>query len=509
MIVNNDDRHSQYPRKDNRRNKPGFSKIEDNKDKVQYNKEKPRHNKPTGKISSLFGNNPEVPNIGQRLVKPVNEVVFSKTAFSDLGLHAYTVSNLEQNMNITNMTTVQQKAIPVILSGRNVLIRSQTGSGKTLAYALPIVERLQKIRPKLMRNSGLKALIVVPTRELALQTYECFLKLVKPFSWIVSGYLVGGEKRKAEKARLRRGCTILVATPGRLLDHIKHTEALKLCDVKCFVLDEADRMLDMGYEKDIAGIVDALKESNLGDQTGSSYDPLQLIRGIGKKVIDEKEGQPEVDGKKAAEEEEEKEDDNKPEYHSGTDSDSEEQQFPIRMKKTKKDSRETVKEKVAEVSVDQVKRTDVERTEMGDPESTEDSSKQTILLSATLTAAVEKLAGITMTNPVLVDAAQENLTKVGGNLSDMNEDLVVPQGVVQSYIVTPPKLRMVTLSGYIAGKCQVSLKMSAERFWDVVVKSKFIPLQYFERKVIKKINLTITKLIFFFLRISLLNLVLG
>lgn len=73
------------------------------------------------------------------------------------------------------------------------------------------------------------------------------------FTWIVPGYLVGGEKRKAEKARLRRGCTILVATPGRLLDHIKHTEALKLSNVKCFVLDEADRMLDMGYEKDISG----------------------------------------------------------------------------------------------------------------------------------------------------------------------------------------------------------------------------------------------------------------
>lgn len=64
---------------------------------------------------------------------------------------------------------------------------------------------------------------------------------------------MGGEKRKAEKARLRKGCTVLVATPGRLLDHIKHTVALKLDQVSCLVLDEADRMLDMGYEKDISG----------------------------------------------------------------------------------------------------------------------------------------------------------------------------------------------------------------------------------------------------------------
>lgn len=82
--------------------------------------------------------------------------------------------------------------------------------------------------------------------------------------------------------------------------------------------------------------------------------------------------------------------------------------------------------------------------------------RQTILLSATLTHAVEKLAGLTMHNPVFVDAAKENIENAGGNvLADLNEDLVVPQSVTQSYIVTPPKLRLVTLSAYIAGKCRV------------------------------------------------------
>lgn len=137
------------------------------------------HSHQSGKMSSLFGNNPEIPNIGQRFVKPVNEKVFSVEKFSELGIHAFSVSNLEQNMKITTMTTVQKKAIPVILSGSDVLIRSQTGSGKTLSYALPIIETLQCIRPKLPRNSGIKALVIVPTRELALQTYECFLKLIK------------------------------------------------------------------------------------------------------------------------------------------------------------------------------------------------------------------------------------------------------------------------------------------------------------------------------------------
>ena len=135
--------------------------------------------KPPGKISSLFGHNPEIPHIGQRLIKPINEPVFAVTSFTDFNIHPFMISNLEQNMQITKMTIVQQKAIPQILSGKDVLIRSQTGSGKTLAYALPIVEFLHRIRPKLNRNSGLKALIIVPTRELALQTYECFLKLNK------------------------------------------------------------------------------------------------------------------------------------------------------------------------------------------------------------------------------------------------------------------------------------------------------------------------------------------
>jgi ATP-dependent RNA helicase DDX31/DBP7 len=82
-------------------------------------------------------------------------------------------------MHITKMTTVQQKAIPQIFNARDVLIRSQTGSGKTLAYALPLVELLHKIRPKLNRNDGLSALVILPTRELVLQTYEYFIKLVK------------------------------------------------------------------------------------------------------------------------------------------------------------------------------------------------------------------------------------------------------------------------------------------------------------------------------------------
>ncbi|KAK0180008.1 hypothetical protein PV327_005695 [Microctonus hyperodae] len=450
--------------------RPIKSKIKDRKidnkfDNTKNNSSDKPYNKFSGKVSSLFGNNPDVPTIGQRLVKPVNEAVFSeKITFNDLDIHPFMVSNLMQNMSINKPTVVQQKAIPQILSGKDILIRSQTGSGKTLAYALPIVESLHKIRPKLTRNSGLRALVVVPTRELALQTYECFLKLVKSFTWIVPGYLVGGEKRKAEKARLRRGCSILVATPGRLLDHIKHTEVLKINDVKCFVLDEADRMLDMGYEKDISGIVDALKGS-ISQEDNSGYDAMKIFRENTKKSHDDEimnSDNTKIEEKKEIVDEIQSDNENndsntednikiQQEYHSGTDSDNDEdQEFPIKLKELKK--------KNAFKNI--MKKTDDEIEKPCNDDDDKDSydntmsKRQTILLSATLTNAVEKLAGLTMSNPVFVDAAEENLINNHGNLNEVNEDLIVPESVIQSYVVIPPKLKLVTLSAYIAGKCQ-------------------------------------------------------
>ncbi|KAJ9596853.1 hypothetical protein L9F63_012109, partial [Diploptera punctata] len=292
-----------------------------------------------GRISSLFLKNPEIPKFATRAVKPVSEPVFSSQPFKDLALHPFTVSNLDQNLGLQKLTTVQQKAIPVLLSGGDALIRSQTGSGKTLAYALPIIEELQSIRPKITRAEGIRAVIVVPTRELALQTYEWFVKLVKPFTWIVPGYLVGGEKRKAEKARLRKGITVLIGTPGRLLDHIEHTKALHLNKVNWLVLDEADRLLDMGYEKDVASFLNAL---NSQQEAGSSH--------------------------------------------------------------------------------------------------------RTVLLSATLTSAVERLAGLTLQSPTFVDAAGD----------EVEDDLVIPESLKQFYILTPAKLRLVTLSAVVRWKCQKS-----------------------------------------------------
>ncbi|CAG5133803.1 unnamed protein product [Candidula unifasciata] len=215
--------------------------------------------KPDVVISSLFRKNPEIPQVLSAEVDTVAENVFTGEAFKDLPLHPFLVANLEEKQGFTQMTEVQKQAIPVLLRRNDALIKSQTGSGKTLSYAVPIVQSLQSRKLKIRRDDGPYALVIVPTRELALQSYETFLKLLRPFIWIVPGCLMGGEKRKAEKSRLRKGVNILVATPGRLMDHIRTTNVLTLARVQWLVIDEADRLLELGYERDVAQIMNSLK----------------------------------------------------------------------------------------------------------------------------------------------------------------------------------------------------------------------------------------------------------
>ena len=191
-----------------------------------------------------------------------NTNVFTTDLVDSLKIHAHSIKNMKEVLNFNKLTHVQQKSIPAALEGKDLLIRSPTGSGKTLSYALPIVEKLHNIQPRLTRSQGIHALVIVPTRELAVQTYELFVKLVKPFQWIVPGYLSGGEKRKAEKSRLRNGITILISTPGRICDHLLHTESMKLDKIETFVLDEADRLLELGYENDVKKVVDTIAEQN-------------------------------------------------------------------------------------------------------------------------------------------------------------------------------------------------------------------------------------------------------
>src|SRR5437868_4755316 len=149
-------------------------------------------------------------------------------------------------------TPIQEKSIPQILQGKDIFGCAQTGTGKTAAFALPILQLLDAKKDP-SQKAAIKALILAPTRELALQISESFMVYGKnlPLSHTT---IFGGVSQGAQTSALRRGVDILVATPGRLLD-LMQQGFVKLHQVEYFVLDEADRMLDMGFINDIKKVI--------------------------------------------------------------------------------------------------------------------------------------------------------------------------------------------------------------------------------------------------------------
>lgn len=152
-------------------------------------------------------------------------------------------------------TPIQEKAIPAALARRDVLGCAQTGTGKTASFAIPIIQLLQ-LEPDTAERKSIKALILTPTRELALQISECIDEYAH-YTRIRHGVIFGGVNQRPQVNMLQKGVDILVATPGRLLD-LMNQGYLRLDRVKYFVLDEADRMLDMGFIHDIKRILPRL-----------------------------------------------------------------------------------------------------------------------------------------------------------------------------------------------------------------------------------------------------------
>jgi superfamily II DNA/RNA helicase len=150
-------------------------------------------------------------------------------------------------MKFTEPTEIQEKAIPIVLTGKDVIIRSKTGSGKTAAYLVPVLNSIEK-----MKGRNIKAIIILPTRELALQTYKVATRLGK-ISGIKSTIVYGGASISRQVEELP-GSDIVVGTPGRILD-LYNQKYLKLDHVKYLILDEADLMLDMGFIDDIKKII--------------------------------------------------------------------------------------------------------------------------------------------------------------------------------------------------------------------------------------------------------------
>jgi len=165
--------------------------------------------------------------------------------FKDMGVSARTVSALD-DMGYDEATEVQEKAIPLILKGKDVIVRSQTGTGKTAAFGIGLIEELSK-------DGGKTCLILAPTRELAVQITKELRSIAGSHGLHVFA-VYGGAGMGGQIAQLRRGFDILVATPGRLLDHVRQG-TLRLDRVNCVVLDEADRMLDIGFKPDIDRIL--------------------------------------------------------------------------------------------------------------------------------------------------------------------------------------------------------------------------------------------------------------
>jgi len=185
-------------------------------------------------------------------------------SFENLGLSAELLRAVVEQ-GYTQPTPIQSQAIPVILDGRDILAGAQTGTGKTAGFTLPLLQRLHRksrLEPGSKTGSGacqIRALILTPTRELAAQVGESVATYGKYLS-LKSAVIFGGVKINRQIQALRKGVDILVATPGRLLDHVSQG-TLDLSRLEILVLDEADRMLDMGFIRDIRKILALLPAS--------------------------------------------------------------------------------------------------------------------------------------------------------------------------------------------------------------------------------------------------------
>ncbi|KAF8887933.1 P-loop containing nucleoside triphosphate hydrolase protein [Gymnopilus junonius] len=178
--------------------------------------------------------------------------------FSTLDLSAPTVRALGE-MDMETMTPVQAQSIPVLLAGKDVLGAARTGSGKTLAFLIPAVELLHRLKFKPMNGTGI--IIITPTRELALQIFGVARDLMKYHSQTF-GIVIGGANRRAEEEKLVKGVNLLVATPGRLWDHLRDTKGFVRRNLKALIIDEADRILEIGFEQQMKDIIAMLPKED-------------------------------------------------------------------------------------------------------------------------------------------------------------------------------------------------------------------------------------------------------
>lgn len=198
-------------------------------------------------------------------------------SFNSLGLSNALLQAISKQ-GYTTPSPIQQKAIPLILEGKDVLASAQTGTGKTAGFTLPMLHKLSQ--GKQLRHRTIRALVLTPTRELAAQVHNN-VKAYSEFLDIRSAVIFGGVNQRSQVATIRNGVDILIATPGRLLD-LQNQGLLSLSKIEILVLDEADRMLDMGFKRDIDKIMNLMpsRRQNLLFSATFSKEIKNLANGI-------------------------------------------------------------------------------------------------------------------------------------------------------------------------------------------------------------------------------------
>ncbi|AMD50235.1 DEAD/DEAH box helicase [Bordetella holmesii] len=204
--------------------------------------------------------------------------------FAEFGLHPLLLKSIAET-GYTSPTPIQAQAIPVVVEGRDVMGAAQTGTGKTAAFTVPILHRLMPLANSSASPARhpVRALILTPTRELADQVYES-VKRYSLHTPLRSAVVFGGVDIGPQKEALRRGCEILVATPGRLLDHVEQKN-VNLSQVGILVLDEADRMLDMGFLPDLERIIRLLPPQRQGLLFSATFS--NEIRKLGRSYLNQ------------------------------------------------------------------------------------------------------------------------------------------------------------------------------------------------------------------------------
>lgn len=189
---------------------------------------------------------------------PNTDKYFSEKKFSDMNLTDETVNSLTES-GFDTATEIQAKCIPMAMEGMDIIGSAKTGSGKSLAFLIPSVEILARSEDK--ESKSTRVLVLTPTRELALQLFNLSRDLLRFHEQHSCALIMGGANRKVEAEKLRRGVSLIIATPGRLLDHLVNTKGFDYSKISLLVIDEADDILKIGFEKELKEIISLIPKN--------------------------------------------------------------------------------------------------------------------------------------------------------------------------------------------------------------------------------------------------------